>query len=329
MGYIHSVWFVPPNKQELLDPYRQYEQAEQLQEAQSFSVTLASIVVSGDHEGICRGDNDLLVTSRSSVGTQPRVERIHTFQEGVPIGKPIRNLFANSMFVTDDYSGTERLWLELNALEIDTDDGARRNAVQKFKTLARKAGAVYPALIPYTFSAQAVVEIAETILSAFEEDEYLVRQSFDLHPGETARGELPLQTGSYVVFDHQINEPEKYVLDQSGLVTSRNGEEQSGKSYAVFNVKAEHQLQREHVQSQKIATLLSQIRSGNSNTPKQTIEFLNETLEGYSNFKKLQRYKELKNQDEKTEAMNDRIKQIKKNPELQPFLPDEPGTNTP
>ena len=76
-------------------------------------------------------------------------------EEEIPKGKPTRNVFADNVFVTDDYSGTGRLWIELNILEVHTDTWERKAAINALRSLASAAGAVFPAMVPYTFAAEA------------------------------------------------------------------------------------------------------------------------------------------------------------------------------
>lgn len=112
---------------------------------------MVAAVVAEDLDGIFRGKNDILVLSKTSMGEEPLVERIHFFEEEVPKGHPIKHMLAENLFIADDYNGIDKLWLEINVLEIDTNTGERKAAVKAFQSLAATAGAVFPAILPYAF----------------------------------------------------------------------------------------------------------------------------------------------------------------------------------
>jgi hypothetical protein len=276
-----NVWLVLPGTKDLVSSFEIHPNSKPIRAAQPFSVSLVTVVVADDLDGILRGKNDVLVLTKSSLGEQPFVERIHCYEEEVPKGSPIRDMFANSVFVEDDYSGRDRLWIELNVLEVDTDTGERKAAVQTFQSLAATAGAVFPAIVPYTMAAGAAVSVVEKLVSALEKDENVVKAPIALHSGDPRPGLRPLQAGTYVVFARP-QDPAKYKLESNGLLTT--GSTQPSKiSYAVFNIAPQKDVSPNFVMTQKIATLLTQLRFGNSNSAKGSIEFLSETLTTYAN----------------------------------------------
>lgn len=315
-----NIWLVLPKKDELVSPYDLYDTSKRIAAAQAFSVTMTNAVVAQDLDGIFRGKNDILLLSKSSLGAQPEVERIHYYEEGVDAGKPLKNLLANSVFVTDDYNGKDRLWLEMNVLEIDTDTGERKAAVQAFQGLASTAGAVFPAAVPYAFGVSAAVTVVEKLISALEEDEKVVKVPLSLHADEPGPGRAPLQVGSFIAFAQPVD-PEKYRLDKNGNVYQRANNKPSEVSYCVFTVRPEPEVVPDYVLSQKVATLLTQIQKGNKNSALGTIAFLQDTLTQYSNFKKLQRYRGLIGKASPTAEEKALLEEIGGLEALQPFLP--------
>jgi hypothetical protein len=313
-----SVWFVPLKTEELVSPYERHAGAAAIESAQPFTVSLVTVVVAEDLDGFLRGRNDVLVLTRSSLGEQPLVERVHFYEEEVPKGKPIRNILANTVFLTDDYNGKDRLWLELNVIEVDTDTGERKAAVQAFQSLAVTAGAVFPALVPYSFGASAVIGVVEKLVGALEKDTDVVKVPFGLYPGEPQPGRAPMQAGTYVVFA-QPQDPGQYKLHANGLLTS--SDKPSDVSYAVFNLTPAKEVSPKYVVKQKVATLLTQLRTGNPNSPLPTLDFLTETLNQYTNFTKLDRYLKLKAKGELTDQESTLMREIEQNEALKPFLP--------
>lgn len=70
-----TVYIVNPETKELVSPYEVLPKTTRLAAAQPFTVSMVAAVVAEDLDGIFRGDNDLLVISKSSMGEQPPVER--------------------------------------------------------------------------------------------------------------------------------------------------------------------------------------------------------------------------------------------------------------
>lgn len=312
---IDNIWLVLPGTSDLVTPYSL--QSQPIKAAQAFSVNMVAAVVTEDLDGILRGKNDVLVMSRVSLGDQPLVDRIHFYEEEIPTGKPIRNMFADNVFVTDDYSGRDRLWIELNVMEIDTDSGERKAAVTAFRDLAATAGAIFPAMLPYTFAASAGAAVVESLVAALEKNKSVVKFPFALYPGQSRPGMATLQEGNYVIFSRPVD-PINYKLQPNGLL-QRNGKP-STVSYVVFNMSTQTQISASFVLNQKIATLLTQVNAGNDRTTRSTLDFLTSTLQAYSNYQKLQRFIEIKGLANPTVEESALMAEIKKINDLKPFL---------
>ena len=280
---------------------------------------MINTVVAEDLDGWFRGNNDIMILAKSALGDKPKVERIVFYGEEIPKGEPLSNFYANSIFQTDDYDGESRLWLEVNILEIDTDLGERKAAISAFQSLASTAGAVFPVLLPYAMGASAGVGLVKKLVNALENNINVIKVPIAFYPGKIKRGYPPLQEGQYVVFANP-QDPDNFKLSSNGLLEGKNVEKIS---YAVFDIiEGEERVSPEVVKNQKIATLLTQLRSGNINTTKASIEFLDETLSAYSNYQKLERYLELKNKADRTDDEKAIMERIKKIDDLKPYLKD-------
>lgn len=313
-----AVWLVKPDTKELVTPYEEQAGCKRLVAASPFTVSMVAAVVAEDLDGIFRGRNDLLVLSRSSMGEQPLVERIHFFEEEIPKGHPIKHMLAENVFINDDYNGIDKLWLELDVLEIDTDTGERKAAVKAFQSLAATAGAVFPAILPYAFGASAAVGVIEKLVSALEKDKHVVRVPFAMYPGAPRPGRAPLQAGTYVAFA-KPQDPLGFRLHANGLLTTDNTT--SEVSYVVFEMAPVRQASPKFLASQKVATLLTQMQQGNPHSALSTIDFLTDTLTQYGNYKKLNRYLELKSKETLTKEEKALLVEIGKIEALKPFLP--------
>lgn len=318
---IDNIWLVLPKSKELVSPYDLYESSRLIRAAEPFTVSVINTVVAKDLDGFLRGKNDLLILSKSSLGEQPLVDRIHFYEEEIPKGKPIQNIFADTVYVAEDYSGLDRLWLELNILEIDTDTGERKAAVKAFQTLAVTAGAVFPVFVPHAFAASAVVTVVEKLFSALERDKNVIKVPFALFPGEPRPGKAPFQAGTYVAFS-QPQDASKFKLESSGLL-SVNGKPPADVSYAVFNISPQKQVSPSFVTNQKIATLLTQLKTSPGDTIRNSLDFLNDTLTAYSDFTKLKRFLQLKGKKDLTDDEKTLMDQISKLESLKPFLPKD------
>ena len=317
---MESVWLVDPETKNLVSPYEVNPKCKKLKAAQPFTVSILSAVVAEDLDGFLQGNNDVLILSKSSLGSQPLVERIHCFEEEIPTGRPIKNILADNIFITDDFNGDDRLWLELHVLEVDRHKASERKAMtQSFQGLATTAGAIFPAILPYAFGASAIAALADKLVSALEKDTSVVKVPFALYPDAPRFGRAVMQTGTYVAFS-QMKDNSSYKLQQNGLLTT--GNKPSDSSYIVFQVAPIKQACPEFVTNQKLATLLTQMKNGNPSTPAATIDFLMNTLTQYDNFIKLNRYIDLKNKgaDISTEEKT-LLKTIEKIEALKPFLP--------
>ncbi len=313
-----QVWLVKPGTNDLVSPYELYEGSKRIVEAQSFTVSIVTAVVAEDLDGFFRGNNDILILTKSSMGEQPLVERIHFYEEEVPVGQPIRAILAENVFIAEDYNETDKLWIEINVIEVDSDTGERKAALKSFQGLASATGAIFPAMLPYAFGASAAMGVIEKIVSAFEKDKHVVKVPFALYPGNPRLGKPPLQEGAYVCFA-KPQDPSNFKLHSNGLLT--NSDTPSEVSYTVFDIIPVKRPNPKFVINQKVATLLTQMEKGNQNSTISTIEFLSNTLTQYDNFKKLDRYVELKNKQALSEHEKALLSKIEQLDSLKPFLP--------
>jgi hypothetical protein len=313
-----NVWFVPWDGEQLLSPYTPHPGAAPIQAAQPFTVSLLSIVVAEDFEGFFRGKNDILVTNRASLGDQPLVERIHYYDEEIPTGESISNVFADTMFLTDDYNGEDKLYLELVVKEVDTDTGERQATLKALQSLVQTAGAVFPIVLPYAFAATAVSDVVAKLITALERDQDVVKMRLALHPGRPRPGRAVLQEGSFVVFA-SAQDASAYRFGRDGLLAPAAGA--PSVSYAVFQVTAGKYPSPKFIVDQKIATLLTQMQKGNDTSALTAIHFLENTLTQYTNFSRLKRYLELRGKPSLSAEEQALMQRIAADDALRPFLP--------
>jgi hypothetical protein len=112
-----KVWHIDRSTKKLVSAYAAQPYAKKVVAAQQFSVSLKSVMVADDLDGWPRGDNDLLLITSSSLGEAPKVQRVHYYSEEIKAKTVLKNFYGETMFVCDDYSGTDRLWLEIKVSE--------------------------------------------------------------------------------------------------------------------------------------------------------------------------------------------------------------------
>jgi hypothetical protein len=313
-----TTWQVNPKTGALVPAYQVQPYAKQLVAAHPFTVSLKSVMVADDLDGWPRGDNDLLLMSDSALGERPIVRRIHHYAEEIPPKTVLRDFFAETVFVCDDYSASERLWLELKVVEVDTDTGDRKALTNAF---TKVGGAVFPTTLPYAALGSGVVMAVEKLISALESNVGVIECPMALYPPDRPDAGMPLQTGTYVVFSQQVDGAEYAFIP--GFELRRVDDKEVKVGYAVFTIGAVKGISPQWVISQKVATLLTQIDQGNDTAAKGTIDFLADILQQYSNFRALKRYAELKAKDPfaLTEEEKQLMERIAKMDGLAPFLP--------
>jgi hypothetical protein len=96
-------------------------------------------------------------------------------------------------------------------------------------------------------------------------------------------------------------------------------------SYVVFRIDRSRFPPVDYVVSQRVATLLTQLKHTQDNRQTGMLEtsfgYLTDTLKAYTDFKNLQRYQELLKKPNRTKAEDKQMQEIAGRPELQPFLP--------
>ena len=320
-----NIWYVPPGSKKLINP-ASTDETNWIRKAQPFTITLLNFTVADDLDGFLRGNNDLLVTTRSSLGTAPRVERVHFYEEEIVAGRQIDNIFAESVHLCEDYNGLDRLWVEVNVTEVDRAASAdRAQAISKFSQLAQTAGAVFPLVLPYAFGATAIAGVFNNLIDTLEKDDPVIRVPIAFYAGDLVRGRrgrAPLQEGDYVAFAGEVD-GSQYELDDAGNLVKGKTKIRDV-SYAVFQVFRQKIFTPNHLADQKIATLLTQMKEGNDGTAQATIDFLRETIEARSNFNLLKRFNDLAElpQSELTPDEQKLMEEIRRNGALRDFLPE-------
>jgi len=317
-----KIWYMDPDTKQLVSAFEKHQHSKSLEAATPIMVSLNRVVVGEDYDS-CGSHNDLFIMSRSTMGKKrPNVDRFHAYQKEVPRDEPVTGMFNNVMFVTDDYNGEDRLWLELHIREVDIQDEDIDKAVEGFQKMVSKAGSVFPVALPYMFGASAAASLAGKLLKWLMHDDKVLDVNLDLYSGDPVVGQKVLQTGTYVIFNKNRN-GSLFTLEQSGNLL-KNGQQAKEVTYAVINIADKKGFQPEEERSQRISTLLTQMKQ-DEEKPESLVDafdFLSETMTKYDQFNKLDRYVDLFN---KSKPLTEKEKKLMENiaaiNELAPFLP--------
>lgn len=318
-----KIWYVPFDTTTLLSAYDTHTQIPALQAAQSFTATLRTIYVAAQPATplwykVLHPQNDILVLSTTSLGTAPPLQRVHYYADTMPIKTALRDFLAETIFLCNDYSGHDHFWLQIDILTVDEDPTHRSKLVQSFTSLANEAGAVFPALLPYTMVANTLDAALDKFLDNTAENVPALTCQIDLTPD--GHGSPLLRPGNYILFEHDVDGT-AYTLTENMHVEPTAGSAMDI-TYAVFCIDDDEVGAADFVVSQRVATLLTQLNTSNNPT-KTSSEFLTDTLQMYSNFKDLQRYRELKEREPNSLSPAEQalMQRLEQSDDLKPYLP--------
>lgn len=276
-------------------------------------------------------DFDVLVLTSSALGSKPLVERIHYYKSEIDLDRPLlaHDLLADAVWVCDDYHDPDPFYVELQVVVVDRSDDTRHAALKGFETLAGTAGSIFPVALPYIALGDGVLEGLEKVIGASARREvHVISEPLKLFPPRTPRHKA-MRPGQYVILGEEVDGAQ-YYLGANGELANRAGEEPVGGdgaplSYAVLRIDTVQAVQTNFVVSQRVATLLTQMKNDREAQPAGVLQtsfgFLTDTLKAYTNFTDLQRYDQLRQKESHTPGEDDQMAQLAKRPELAPFLP--------
>jgi hypothetical protein len=265
----------------------------------------------------------VIVLSKASLGGKPLVERVHFFKQSFDVSQPLRvhDLLSDVILVCDDYNGHDNLDLELQVVTIDTSSTNRDAVFNSFTSLLGTTGSIFPVALPYAAVGAQVLQGLQTLLDATgQRDAARIAEPIKLFPPATERAKT-IRKGRYVVFSVEIDGTACKLLDDGQV----DGAAAAELSYLVFRIEEAKELSIEFVISQRVATLLTQLKNDEADQPAGALEtslgFLTDTLRAYTSFTDLQRYVELSKEATRTPQEDQQLQRLAQRPDLQPFLP--------
>lgn len=299
--------------------------SKEIKKASAMTVYLHSvfIVTSKDHFGIMKKRpadvNDLFIATTHKTGDTAKVQRIHYYKENVPINRLYSNFFDSVIYSTVDFKSDVFL-LNIQVYDIDNRDKHQEVLSAIFEN-ANSIGVIFPALSPLTAMTFSVAKGIVKLVDSLDKHEKIIDDNLRLDIADPGTGANVLQTGNFVYF----NQPQQkgLKLDSTKRVVDAKGKPFTKCDYVVISIRdKETQEINEWENNQKAAKLMSQL-DGKGSGEKSSVEFLKSTLEGYNNFKKLQRVLELSSKQERSPQETALLTKLKQDKNLEPFLPQQ------
>jgi len=293
-----NLWLVDPDSDvgQLISPYHVNGKLPSIKLNGPCTIALKNCVVLEDFDKGSRGENDLLIISKLSLGGKQPVRQVHFWQEEIKQGTLIENILSSTVFATMDHPG-DPLWIEFQITEVDTGQNTYSGLANALQTVIGLVGGAFPVLASFTPYANAGVNIFGKLLDKLEHDDQVLKKTvrFLLNTGNLRLGDLPLQAGDYVIFTKPVRGA-AYCMSDDGTVHPRSdipsGEKLQNVSYLSFSIYPEMLVSPAFVVGQQLETLLEQLRF-KEGIQGEAMEFLQSTMTVYNNMKQLDRYTQI------------------------------------
>ena len=301
----------------------------------SFTISLESFYVHGNYEGDDKGENDILIKSRVRYGAeQATTEVINFFGKDIPAGTFKNDLEFEHIYYRRDYDERDRLWLELDVIEVDKGLDQDNALLNNLSAISNQFGNVFSALVPLSNVATTVVNVVRKIRDFRSRNKQIIKSNLDLYGLKGGAGEAKLRCGAYIFFSQPV-EGIQYKLGR-GFRLERSAPSQQDvpilDDYTVVKIEAGiinsgSQSIDDALANQQLATVLSQIDETESTEDKQQhLMFLLDVIRDAAKFKELEYFRELNRKQKRfpsevTQSQKERLLEIED--KLSKFIPSD------
>ena len=290
----------------------QFSNREVFSSAQPITVRFRGVSVQEDYDWILTGSNDLMIVTKFQIGDEPPVERLIFMEKDTDLGWH-DDFFNGVIYSTRDFSG-ERLTIRLQVYDIDNID---QSLVQSVRRLSEQVGILFPRLAPIAgmvdFAAGPLVDLVDNI----DDHDKIIDDRITLEVAEPGTGHKLLQPGYLVYARNSIDTD--YALGDSLRLEDSSGNEYEEGSYAVLEFMREDLGNRQYEINQKAAKLIAELQ-GKGQSGQAAVTFLQDTLEAYNTFQKLQRAHELQSKETLDTDQEKLLEDLQSNEALKPYL---------
>ena len=309
-------WGGPLNlgdEQTLLRLDQLFPDAALFSEADPLTVRLRGVMVREDADWMFNNHNDLIINTTFQFGNEPPVQRLHFMKNDLPKGW-VGDYFHDIILSTRDFKD-KILTLRIQVYDID---GIPRELVNGVRAAATSTVVAFPHLAPYAGAVAFAVPAFLELMDHLDDHDCILDERLKLEVDQPGTGHKLLQPGYYVCFKNPV--ASGLSLSQDLRVITVDGKEFDEFSYAVLEVCRDFQAHPQWEVDQKVAKLVAEL-NGKGQSGKAALEFLRETLDGYSKFRKLQRAKSLQEKASLSGSEQRLLREFMLDPELEPFLP--------
>lgn len=299
-------------------------------DAQKMTITFTNAWIRDEMDGGWKKTNDLIITSKHAVGSKPPVDKIHFYKDHFPSKKFVGASFHPIIYATNDFrTDAEEITLQLRIYDEDGLSDSEKKGIESAIGSATAAAAIaFPAFAPIAGLTSGVGSALVGLIDNLNNHDKIIDGIIRLAINRPAdRGYDLLQPGFYVCFADDVDAGNLFLGNDRKLYLlppdpSSQPSEFLAHSYVIIRVDRTYLLQSDLAIDEKAATLLSEIEAGKQQATSSALSFLRETLTAYNNFRRLQRYTELKNKGAKiTQDEQALVDEMKKDPTLSPYLP--------
>jgi len=290
-----------------------------------------------DNEGLRsrfkpKGTNDLLIVTSFQTGTSPSVQRVHFLRQEQKINEFIGDFFKTMVCSFSDFQDNH---ITLQTQVYDVDNYEKINdIVSATSSMTGNVVGSFPVIGPYIAAGKALASSILELVNQLDKHDPIIDSNLRLVITEEENaGYQILQTGHWVCFSEPQEQqegnlrldPHLRIVRKDNTTTTTNtattagGERFRDSSYAIYSVRAEGAQEPGWEIDQKIAKLLSEL-DGKGNSGRAAVDFLRDTMEGYTKFKKMKRYQELLKKDKLTEEEKKVFEKLRNDESIQEFI---------
>jgi hypothetical protein len=305
-------WFSPlmidnTGNELLSSAHKVHERSEKLNNASAFSIDMRRVFVNKSYdknEGLrkytteklkeffhkAESTNDLLIVSNFQTGTAPIVQRIHYLKKGQKINQIVGDFFKTLVCSFNDFKDNH-ITLQTQVYDIDQYNDMK-DIIDSATSLAGNISVTFPVVAPYVAMGTSIAKGLTSLLERLDDHDPIIDSNLRLDVADDSTGYQILQTGHFICFDEPQEEALILKPNMDIYHKGPQGEPFIDGSYAVYSIRKVDYQEPFWEIDQKIAKLLSEL-DGKGNSSRAPIDFLRDTMEGYTRFRKIQRYYEL------------------------------------
>jgi hypothetical protein len=302
--------------------------------AQTCRIIVEGGWIRDDRDGLFKGKNDLIVSTKFRAGENPPVDKVHLLEQEVPERRWVPIVFHPEIWATRDFNPEMgEIGFEVRVYDEDgLDDDEVKVLTSAMAGAASAAAVAFPVLAPYAaFAAGAGTALAKLVDTLDDHDELVrgrIRLSVNKDPNN---GYDLLQPGFLICFSSAVD-ARKISLGQDRRLYAKKAEGDwqpfEHLSYVVLRVSREGPSSPQMELTQKMSTLLSELEAGKGGKSGEALKYLQNTFEAYSTMRRIQRYRDLSQKTQLSTDEKDLLKELGSDPAVRPYLGLKQPTDT-